>query len=139
MKVDPALTKEAKETLKVKADELQKRAKDGEDFYNLAYFNSDDRTKYVGGDLGLFHQGQTVPEFETVLQEMEIGEISELVKTLYGYHVIKLTEKNAPRQLMLDEVSGKIRKLLEGRQQEELLSAWLSSLQTECPVEKYPF
>ncbi len=138
VKVDPALTKEEKTLLKVKAEALQKRAENGENFYNLAYFNSDDRTKYVGGDLGVFHQGQTLPEFEAVLQKMEIGEISELVKTLYGYHVVKLTENHAPRQLTLDEVTDKIRTLLEDRQEEELLSAWLDSMQAECPVEKYP-
>jgi parvulin-like peptidyl-prolyl isomerase len=139
VKVDPALTKEEKIALRAKAEVLRKRAVNGEDFFNLAYFNSDDRTKYVGGDLGEFHQGQMLPEFDMVLQRMEVGEISALVKTLYGYHVIKLIENHAPRQLTFEEVSAKIRKLLEDRQREELLADWLGALPAECPVEKFPF
>ena len=138
VKVDPALTLEDKATLKEKAESLHVRAVNGEDFHDLAYFNSDDRTKYVGGDIGLFHEGQTVPEFETALQKMQVGDISELVKTLFGYHIIKLTEKNEPRQLLFNEVADKIRTQLVDKQREELLSAWLEALRAECVVEKYP-
>ena len=139
IKVDPALTKEDKRILRERAEDLLEKAKTTEDFFNLAYFNSDDRTKYVGGDLGLFHEGQTVPEFEAALQSMKVGEISEIVTTMYGFHIIKLTEKNEPRQLLFDEVSDKIRKLLEDRQREELYAAWMTALQVDCPVEKSPF
>ena len=138
VKVDPALTLEEKATLKAKAESLQARAVNGEDFHDLAYFNSDDRTKYVGGDIGLFHEGQTVPEFETALQKLQVGDISELVKTLYGYHIIKLTEKNEPRQLQFNEVADKIRTQLVDKQREELNIAWLEALKAECVVEKYP-
>lgn len=139
VKVDPALSQEDKDILKVKAEGLLEGAKNNEDFYNLAYYNSDDRTKYVGGDLGLFHAGQTVPEFETALQTLKVGEISGLVKTLYGYHIIKLTEKNPPRQLLFAEVAEKIKKQLEEKQRVELYTAWLDSLSADCPVEKFPF
>lgn len=138
VKVDPALTKEDRAILKARADDLLEKARTTEDFYNLAYYNSDDRTKYVGGDLGLFHEGQTVPEFEAALQDMKVGEISDIVTTMYGFHIIKLTEKNESRQLLFEEVSEQIKKLLEDRQREELYSAWIATARADCPVEKYP-
>ncbi len=137
IKVDPALSKDNKLKLKEKAESLLALAKAGEDFYDLAYFNSDDRTKFVGGDLGLFHEGQTVPEFESALQKLQVGEVSELVKTLYGYHIIKLTERNEPRQLEFAEVEARIRSKLEEKQQKQLYEAWLAPLKKNYPVENY--
>ncbi|NIR17793.1 MAG: peptidylprolyl isomerase, partial [Desulfobacterales bacterium] len=114
----PASNKKERTELRERAEGLAKRAKDGEDFYNLAYYNSDDRTKYVGGDLGYFHKGQTVPEFESALLEMEPGEIAGPVKSMYGWHIIKLVEDNPPRQLSFEDMKGKLRQQLEKEQRE---------------------
>lgn len=136
VKVDPALSAAEKQALYEKAQSLLQRARAGEDFYNLAYYNSDDRTKYVGGDLGFFHAGQTVPEFEQALMNLEVGEVSDLVRTLYGYHIIKLTEENEPRQLEFSEVSAQIEEQLRTEQRQQLYQNWLDSLQATCKVER---
>ncbi len=135
VKVDPASNATEREELKARAEELAAKAKAGEDFYNLAYYNSDDRSKYVGGDLGYFHEGQTVPEFEAALQKMKAGEVSEPVKTMFGYHIIKLVEVNESRQLAFEEVSGKIRASLESGKRKELYEKWMSELKEQYPVE----
>jgi len=136
IKIDPSANKEERLVLDNKATELAKRAKSGEDFFNLAYYNSDDRSKYVGGDLGYFHEGQTVPEFEEALNKLKPGEISNPVKSMFGWHIIKLVEVNEARQLEFDEVKDKIRTQLEKTQKEKLYSEWMDQLKAKYTVTK---
>lgn len=77
---------------KKKAEEVLAKVKAGEDFANLAKQYSQDSTASNGGDLGLFSKGKMVPEFEKAAFALKEGETSELVKTVYGYHIIKVTE-----------------------------------------------
>lgn len=136
IKVDPASNQEERKVLQEKAEQLLKRAKDGEDFFDLAYFNSDDRTKYVGGDLGMFHDGQTEKPFEDALKTLKVGEISDLVKTRYGFHIIKLTQVNEPRQLTFDEMKLKLKTRLEKDQRDKLYAAWMDELKQKYTLEK---
>ena len=137
VKVNPSANAEERAPLEKKAKELAIKAKNGEDFYNLAYYNSDDRSKYVGGDLGYFHEGQTVAEFENAIKKMKVGEISEPVKTMYGWHIIKLVELNEPRQLEFDETKVKIREQLEKAAKEKLYNNWMDGLKSKYPVKKF--
>ncbi|RMF46317.1 MAG: hypothetical protein D6751_05375 [Deltaproteobacteria bacterium] len=135
IRVDPSSNKEEREELRKKAEDLLKRAKAGEDFYNLAYYNSDDRTKFVGGDLGYFHEGQTVKPFEQALLKLKPGEISDLVRTRFGFHIIKLVEVNEPRQLTYEEMQGKIRQQFEKEEREKIRSEWLAGLRKAYKVD----
>ncbi len=134
IRVDPSSNKQEREERRKKAEELLRRAKAGEDFYNLAYYNSDDRTKYVGGDLGYFHVGQTVKPFEEALLKLKPGEVSDLVRTRFGYHIIKLVEVNEERQLTYEEMADKIRRQLEQEERQRLKKAWLAELRKKYPV-----
>ncbi|PLX85304.1 MAG: hypothetical protein C0614_04440, partial [Desulfuromonas sp.] len=135
VKVDPASNAEERGQRKVRADELMKRAQAGEDFYNLAYRESDDRTKYVGGSLGSFHAGQTVAEFDAAIQSMKAGEIAGPIRTMYGYHIIKLDKVDEARQLEFDEVSAAIRTDLKKAEREELYTSWMGKLKEKYAVE----
>ena len=135
VKVDPASNTEERELLRLRAEDLLTRARAGEDFYNLAYYESDDRTKYVGGSLGSFHGGQTVPEFDEVVQAMQPGEISDLVKTMYGFHIIKLDALGEERQLTFEEAAPKIRTQLAETKRKQLYASWMSKLKEQYPVE----
>ncbi len=136
VKVDPASNKEERQALLARTESLLARAQAGEDFYNLAYYNSDDRSKYVGGDLGYFHEGQTVSEFEQALKKLKPGQISDPVETMYGYHIVKLVESNEPRQLTFEEMKGKILKNLEKETRDALYSEWMQDLRAKYPVKK---
>jgi len=137
VKVDPASNAQERAARLAKAEKLLESAKAGEDFYNLAYYNSDDRTRYVGGDLGMFHEGQTLPEFEAALKKMKPGDIAGPVETLYGYHVVKLTQILEPRQLGLEEVHDKIRDQLFSERFQAAYAKWLQELKAEFPVQVY--
>lgn len=79
---------------KKRAEEVLAKVKTGEDFANLAKQYSQDNSAQNGGDLGAFGKGKMVPEFEQAAFALKAGETSELVKTVYGYHIIKVTENN---------------------------------------------
>jgi len=96
--------------VKAKAEDVLKQAKaPGADFAALARkYSEDDSNAKNGGDLDFFGKGRMVPEFDRVAFSMEPGQISDLVKTEYGYHIIKLTDKKAGGTKKLDEVRQQI-------------------------------
>lgn len=137
VKVDPAVNAEERVKLEAKAKDLAGKAKKGEDFFNLAYYNSDDRSKFVGGSLGSFHEGQTVKEFEQALLAMKPGEISDPVKTMFGWHIIRLEEVNPPRQMTFDEVKERIRTEQLEKTKQTLEADWLKQLKATYQVERF--
>lgn len=78
---------------RAKADEVLKRLRGGEDFAKLAGEFGTDGTKDKGGDLGWFGHGQMDPDFEKATYALKPGEISEVIQTRFGYHIIKLEER----------------------------------------------
>lgn len=79
-----------------KAQELRKKIVDGADFAAVASQESDDAgSKVKGGDLGSFKRGQMVPQFEQAAFALKVGELSEPIKTQYGYHLIKVESREA--------------------------------------------
>jgi len=91
--------------VKAKAEALLKQAKAGADFAELAKKNSEDeQNAKSGGDLDYFGRGRMVPEFDQAVFAMQPGQISDLVKTQYGYHIIKLVDKKSAATRPLAEV-----------------------------------
>lgn len=97
------------EEVKQKAEGLLTQVKGGADFGALAKQYSEDTVSQAqNGDLNFFGRGSMVPEFDAAVFAMQVGQISDLVKTQYGYHIIKLTEKKAPGTRPLAEVRQEI-------------------------------
>jgi peptidyl-prolyl cis-trans isomerase D len=96
--------------VKARAEDVLRQAKaPGADFAALAKkYSEDESNAKNGGDLDFFGKGRMVPEFDRVAFSMEPGQISDLVKTEYGYHIIKLTDKKAGGTKKLDEVRQQI-------------------------------
>lgn len=92
-----------------KAEDVLKQAKHGGNFEDLAKkYSEDDATKPKGGDLGWIVEGQTVPEFQQAAFSLPKGGISDLVKTQYGFHIIKVLDHEQAHTKTLDEVRSQI-------------------------------
>ena len=107
--------------IRKKAEDVLKQAKKGAKFDELAKkYSEDPGSKDKGGDLGWLVQGQTVPEFEKAAFSLQPGSISDLVKTQYGFHIIKVLEKETAHTKPFDEVKDSIRgPLLNNKVDEE--------------------
>src|SRR6202044_4015953 len=95
-----------------KAADVLKKVKAGGNFADLAKQYSEDTTKDKGGDLDWIVRGQTVPEFEQAAFSLPKGAISDLVKTQYGFHIIKVIDREMARTKPLDEVRATITPLI---------------------------
>jgi hypothetical protein len=89
----PATITRSEDEAKARATEAQKKAKGGTKFEDLVKEYSDEPgAAQRGGDLGTFRKGQMVPEFQNAVEKMKVGDVSDLVKTPFGYHVILRTK-----------------------------------------------
>jgi peptidyl-prolyl cis-trans isomerase D len=107
--------------IEAKANEVLKKVKAGEDFAALAkQYSEDPGNKDKGGDLGWVVHGQMVPGFEKATFALQPGQISDVVKTEYGYHIIKVHERDTAHMQSFDEVKDQIRQeLTQEKQQAE--------------------
>jgi peptidyl-prolyl cis-trans isomerase D len=95
--------------IRKQAEDVLKQAKKGSNFEDLAKkYSEDDGSKPKGGDLGWIVEGQTVPEFQQAAFSLPKGQISDLVKTQYGFHIIKVLDRETAHTKSLDEVRDSI-------------------------------
>ncbi len=98
------------EEIKKKAEDVLKQVKKGGKFEDLAKeYSEDPGSKDKGGDLSWITQGQTVPEFEKTAFSLSPGQVSDLVKTQYGFHIIKVLEKETAHTKPFEEVKDSLR------------------------------
>lgn len=114
---DDATTSEEAEK---KIEFLRQRIADGADFETLAREYSEDPTAEKGGDLGLFQKGTMVAEFESAVDALKVGEISGVVKTPYGYHLIQLLAREPEGYTPYEEVADGLRGELTAERGEEI-------------------
>ena len=108
------LLNEADEKTKIKADEILKQIREGADFGEMAKKHSADLASgNNGGSLGQFSRGLMIPEFEAALDKLTPGELGGPVKTLFGFHIIRLDEVKEERLKPLPEVQEEIKKILK--------------------------
>ncbi len=133
--VDTAATPETKLKAKEKAEAILKELIAGKDFAEAARTNSTCPSKDQGGDLGLFAKGQMVPEFEQAAFALKPGEMSGVVETQFGYHIIKLTEKKGGDVPKLEELKEKIAAFLKGQKTQKAVFEFVTKLRKEAKVE----
>jgi peptidyl-prolyl cis-trans isomerase D len=117
------------EAVRKKAEEVLAQAKAGADFAELARkYSEDTTTADKGGDLGLFSRRQMVPEFEDAAFSLPEGAVSDLVRTNFGFHIIKVTEHKAPFTQPLDAVKEEVRATIaQQKAQDEMEKAVASA------------
>ncbi len=120
---------------KAKADELYQQLQNGGDFAELAAANSiDPGSKDSGGDLGCLSRGQTVPEFEAAAFGAEVGTITEPVQSQFGYHIIKVNEKNPATTTPFAQVRDQVRQQLVS----ERLGERIAALREASGIQTFP-
>ena len=110
--------------------------KEGKDFAEAAKEYSEDVSASLGGDVGFVKKGQMVPEFEKAVYRLKEGEISDVVETEYGYHIIKAEEIKKGRTLPFKEVKNKIKNIISNSKQESAYKSWMSELRESAFIEK---
>ena len=113
------MTSAESDEVRKKAEDVLKKVKAGGNFADLAKQYSDDTSKDKGGDLGWIMRGQTVPEFEQAAFSLPVGSTSDLVKTQYGFHIIKVIERQNARTQTVDEVRPQILMTLQDSKAEQ--------------------
>jgi parvulin-like peptidyl-prolyl isomerase len=128
-------TQEEWDAAKSEAEKVRSEIQNGADFASEAEKYSDDAaTRDSGGELGVVVRGQMVPEFEEAVFSLQKGELSEPVKTQYGYHLIVVNDITPERQLAFDQVKETIRTALLTQKQESTWDAWLAQKEAELGV-----
>src|SRR4030043_467794 len=118
------------------AKKILERLKKGEDFAKIAKKSSiDPGSAKNGGDLGFFSSGQMVPEFEAAAARLKPGEISEPVKTKFGYHIIKVTDKKMGKPVEFEKVRNVIFQRLSAERQKEFFDSYIEDLKKSYKVE----
>ena len=126
----------AKAQAKSKAQQILKEIKAGKDFAALAKQHSQDPGSAAnGGDLGFFPKGQMVGPFNDVAFSLKPGAISNLVETQFGYHIIRVDEKQPAHTVPFEEVKPKIEQYLKDQTRETETQAFVKALRAKSKVE----
>lgn len=126
----------AKEQARTRAAEILTQVKAGGDFAALAKEHSQDPgSAPSGGDLGFFERGQMVGPFEETAFTLPAGQASDLVETQFGFHIIKVAEKQVGRAIPLDEVRAQVEQYLQGQSRERETQVFIDSLKAKGKVE----
>ncbi len=115
------------EAARAKAESIHKRAVAGEDFAALARQYSDDDSKTKGGELGDFAPGDILEPIEAAITNLNAGQISPVVQTKYGFHILKVEEHERPGVRPLAEVSPEIRDKLMTEKAKERFQHWIDN------------
>jgi peptidyl-prolyl cis-trans isomerase SurA len=116
------------------ADLRERIVNGGSDFAELARVHSDDATAARGGELDWVYQGDTVPDFERAYLELKIGEVSEPVRTPFGYHLIQVLERRSA-DMSPERRRLQARQALRERKSDEAYQEWLRQLRDQIYVE----
>ena len=134
-KTNTELSDEQKAAKRKQMEGILKRARAGEDFAALAKeYSEDPGSKEKGGEYK-FPRGQMVPEFEATAFSLNTNQISDIIITRYGYHIIKLSEKIPARKIEFDKAAADIKEFLTQQSMQKQFPDYLAKLKNEAGVE----
>lgn len=136
IKVPAEAPPEVNAKAKEKAEAILKRVQGGEDFAAIAQKESDCPSKAQGGNLGTFGKGKMVPAFETAAFALKPGEVSSVIKTQFGYHVIKLTDKIPAKTEKFEDMKEKILQYVKLDKVKKAVKAFVAELRSKAKIEK---
>jgi peptidyl-prolyl cis-trans isomerase C len=135
IRVDQTADAAAKKKARAEIDDVLKQARAGADFAKLAQQHSQDGSAAQGGDLNYFPRGQMVPAFDQVAFSLKPGQISNVVQTQFGYHIIKVTDHKNARTVPYEEASGKIKEFLTAQRKQQHADEFIAGLKKKSKIE----
>jgi len=136
VKVEEGADEKTVEEARKKIEAILKEVKDGGDFAEIAKKSSEGPTGPSGGDLGYFGSGQMVKPFEDAALALNVGEVSGVVKTRFGFHVIKLTDKKEGGITPFSEVSESIEAYLKRAENGKRYAEFIERIRSSANIEK---
>ncbi len=134
--ISPDASDREKTEARDRADSLRLDVEAGADFAELARTQSEDPGSAAnGGDLGTVVRGQTVPAFEAALFALEPGDLSDVIETPFGFHVIQMVGREAERTVPFAEASVQIREFLVEQEQQARVAAFIEELKAKSNIE----
>jgi peptidyl-prolyl cis-trans isomerase C len=137
IKVDPQTDESAKTKARRRLEEIRERLKKGEDFGTLASTFSQGPSSTRGGDLGYFRRGQMVKPFEEAAFALDPGEVSDIVETRFGYHLIKVVDKKAATTITYKDIKENLGKYLKRQKIQKEVGQYVKKLRGKATVEKF--
>nr|WP_257788005.1 peptidylprolyl isomerase [Anaerohalosphaera lusitana] len=125
----------AKAEAKKEIEAILADVKDGGDFAEIAKEKSDCPSGQRGGDLGFFTKEKMVPAFSNAAFAMEVGEVSDVVETQFGYHIIKVTDRKAPDASKFDEEKEQIMAQEEQKNKSQFAQTYIQNLAENAEIE----
>jgi peptidyl-prolyl cis-trans isomerase SurA len=134
-RVEPGAASSQLDGVRERASRVLQEARNGGDFASLAQRHSEDATAGNGGDLGFIRRGQALPEFEEVIFAMQAGDISEVIRTSNGLHIVKIEAFSKGSEQSFPEIKAEIeRRLLQGKM-EQRFQDWTNELKDRAFIE----
>jgi peptidyl-prolyl cis-trans isomerase C len=136
IKIDSKAEPSVKDEKKAKLQKIQKRLKSGEDFAVLAKEFSECPSNIKGGDLGYFGRGNMVKPFEDAAFALKTGEVSDIVETQFGYHLIKVVDKKPESVVGYEDVKDNIGQYLKKEKTGKELKGYIDKLRKKAVIER---
>lgn len=137
IKVDPDAMEEDKAKARAKLEKIRKKLKQGGDFAAFAGESSECPSKAKGGDLGYFGRGQMVKPFEDAAFSLKKGEVSDIVETGFGYHLIKVTDKKPETIITYNDVKEKLNQYLKQQKLRSKIGQYINKLKETAKITRY--
>jgi len=137
IKVDPQANASQKAEAQKKIDLVQAKLQKGEDFGALAKEYSEGPSGPQGGDLGYFARGQMVKPFEDAAFAMKPGEVSGMVETRFGYHLIKVTDKTPEGTMPYNDVKERLGEFLKQKKIQDEINVYVKNLEEKAKIERF--
>lgn len=135
LKINPNDAPEIKSQKRLELAGLSGKIENGADFSKIAGEQSECPSKQQGGDLGFFERGRMVKPFEEAAFTLKVGEVSDIVETQFGYHLIKVTERKEARTVPLEEARDQIAKHLKNTKEQQAVSSFIGTLREKAEIE----